>query len=111
MRKNAISFNANPLAYFTEKQMEKIHSASMDVLEDAGTIVHHAEARELLKQAGAFPKGGHRVCIPTALTEWAIRRAPSRITLYNREGMPAMFLEGTNVMISEIIEKADKSPS
>lgn len=97
MRKNAISFNANPLAYFTKKQMEKIHSASMDVLEDAGTIVHHAEARELLKQAGAFPKGDHRVCIPTALTEWAIRRAPSRITLYNREGIPAMFLEGTNV--------------
>ncbi len=90
-------FNARPLEYFSGEQMREIHSASMDILEDEGTVVHHEEALALLKQAGAHVSEERRVHIPTALAEWAVRQAPSRVTLYDRNGAPAMFLEGANV--------------
>lgn len=97
MTVNTKSFRAKPLEYFSDEEMKAIHSASMEVLEDIGTVVHHDEALELLRQAGAYVKESQRVFIPTALAEWAIRKAPSRITVYDRNGTPSMFLEGANV--------------
>lgn len=97
MKESALRFNTPALTYFSEVEMQTIHSASLDILEDCGTLVHHDEARELLMEAGAFPKEDHRICIPTGLVEWAVQRAPSRVTVYDRNGLPAMFLENTNV--------------
>jgi len=90
-------FAANPLAYFTNNQMREIHSASLEILEDTGTDVHHQEAVDLLTRAGATRKKDERFCIPGALVEWAIRQAPSRVAIYDRNGYLAMSLEGTNV--------------
>jgi len=97
MTENTKSFSANLLEYFSDEEMTAIHSASMEVLEDVGTVVHHDEALELLRQAGAYVKENQRVFIPTALAEWAIRKAPSRITVYDRNGTSSMFLEDANV--------------
>lgn len=90
-------FNAPLLEYFTREQMRDIHSASLDILEDVGTVVHHDEAVELLRKAGAYIKDGKCVFIPASLAEEAIRTAPSRTVIYNRNGDPAMSLEGGNV--------------
>jgi trimethylamine--corrinoid protein Co-methyltransferase len=79
------------------KQIQEIHSASCRVLAEVGVVVHHDEAAELLKKAGAYTDGSGRTYLPDSLVEWAIRTAPSRITLYNRSGSPAMWLEGSNV--------------
>ncbi len=97
MKRSPLRFNAPPLSYFSVNDMETIHSASLDILEDCGTIVHHREAREMLMDAGAFSKEDHRICIPTGLVEWAVQRAPTRVTVYDRDGSPAMFLENANV--------------
>jgi len=97
MDKNVKKFNANPLEYLSAEQMRDIHSAALALLEDCGTVVHHEKAVELMHRAGARVKEGKRVFVPSGLVEWAIRRAPSRATIYDRNGQPAMFLEGRNV--------------
>ena len=90
-------FNAAPLEYLSREQMTDIHSAALEILEDCGTTMHHEKAVALLHQAGAYVKDDRRVCIPGGLVEWAIGRAPSRVAVYDRNGTPAMFLEGRNV--------------
>ena len=90
-------FNSTPLEYFSEDQMRDIHTATLEILEDTGTIVHSDKAVELLQAAGAYVKDGNLVYLPGGLVEKAIQSAPSRITIYNRNGNPAMFLEGRKV--------------
>lgn len=90
-------FNATALAYLSEQQMRDIHSAAMDILEDCGTTIHHEKAVALLHKAGARVKDDKRVYIPSGLVEWATHRAPSRVTIYDRNGNPCMYLEDRNV--------------
>jgi trimethylamine---corrinoid protein Co-methyltransferase len=97
MDPNLKRFNSNPLEYLSAEQMRDIHSASLAILEDCGTVIHHEKAVGLLHQAGARVQDDKRVFIPSGLVEWAARRAPSRVTLYDRNGKPFMFLEGRNV--------------
>jgi len=94
---NVKRFNSTALEYLSEEQMRDIHSAALDILEDCGTIIHHENSLALLQKAGANVKEDNRVYIPGGLVEWAIRSAPSRVTVYNRNGEPSMFLEGRNV--------------
>jgi trimethylamine--corrinoid protein Co-methyltransferase len=51
--------------------------------------VNYEPALELLKKAGCLVEDNH-VRFPSHLVEWALRTAPSRITLYNRDGEPVM---------------------
>jgi trimethylamine--corrinoid protein Co-methyltransferase len=90
-------FNATPLEYLSQEQMRDIHSAALEILEDCGTVIHHEKAVALLHKAGAYVKDDRQVFIPGGLIEWAIGRAPSRVTIYDRNGSPFMFLEGRNV--------------
>jgi len=78
-------------------QLREIHSQTCRLLEEVGMVVHHQEALQLLKDAGAFVEEGDKVYLPAALVEWAINRAPSRFTLYDRDGEPAMHVENRNV--------------
>jgi len=97
MKPTVKRFNSNALDYLSVEQMGDIHSASLEILQDCGTIIHHAESVGRLHQAGAHVKEDKRVFIPAGLVEWAIARAPSRVTIYDRGGAPAMFLKGRNV--------------
>ena len=90
-------FNSTALQYLSEEQMHDIHSAALDILQDCGTLIHHEKSLELLREAGAYVKDDRRVFIPSGLVEWAIRSAPSRVTVYDRNGKPSMLLEGRNV--------------
>lgn len=81
----------------TAEQLQKVHLAGCRVLEEAGMVIHHDEAVELLKKAGAAVDSGNRVYFPTFLVEKALQSAPSRVTMYNRKGEPALYLEGSNV--------------
>lgn len=80
----------------TTEQIKAIHSASLRILNEAGIVVHHDEALELLNKAGAYTDAGGRTYLSDALVERAIQTAPSRVTVYNRLGEPAMFLEDSN---------------
>ncbi len=91
------SHHGNGLFFRTlsETQAEQIHSASCQILEETGMVIHHSEAVEMLKEAGALVEEGNRVFFPTWILEKALKSAPSRVTMYNRNGEPAMFLEGS----------------
>ncbi|MDW7674330.1 MAG: trimethylamine methyltransferase family protein [Bacillota bacterium] len=84
------------LTTLTPNQLQKIHLASCKVLEQGGMVIHHEEALELLKEA-KVPLEGNRAYFPTSLVEWAIRTAPSRYTVYDRNGNSAMYLEDSKV--------------
>lgn len=79
------------------KQLEEIHLAGCRILDEVGMLVHHEEAIKLLKDAGACVEQGNRVYFPSSLIDRALCTAPGRVTMYNRRGEPAMYLEGANV--------------
>ena len=87
------------MAYRTlsTRQLREIHSASCQILEEIGVLVHHDEAADLLKKAGAYADPCGRIHISGELLKWAVGRAPSRVTLFNRLGQPAIRLEKSNV--------------
>jgi trimethylamine--corrinoid protein Co-methyltransferase len=81
----------------TEEQIGEIHRASLEILETVGVRLLHEGAVALLRDAGCRVKGDNIVQIPNWLVEECIRSAPSRITMYSRDGAEAMRLEGRNI--------------
>lgn len=82
-----------PLQVFSKDQLEEIHLATLEVLHRTGVKVTLPEAVELLKKAGCWVDG-ERVRIPPHLIEWAMRTTPKRVVLSDRDGNPAVYLEG-----------------
>ncbi len=92
MRSNYYTNVPLHLQMLSENQLEELHLATLEVLRRTGVDVLEEEARELLKKAGA-KVDGVRVRIPPHLVEWAVRTAPSRVVLCDRDGNPAIYLE------------------
>jgi trimethylamine--corrinoid protein Co-methyltransferase len=82
--------------FLSEKQIKKIHLASLEILENIGVRVSLEEGIKLLENAGCTIEDDDIVHIPNWLVEESIHSAPSRITIYNREGQEAMRLENHN---------------
>ena len=94
MIKSNYTVNITPqFRVLTKDQLEEIHLATLELLRRTGVAVKEPEGRELLKKAGCWVDG-ERVRIPAHLIEWAVRNTPSRVVLCDRNGDPAMFLEG-----------------
>ena len=81
------------LSLLNEAQKTEIHRATLELLRRTGVQVRSPEVREILAEATCWVDGD-RVRIPPHLTEWAIRVAPSTVVLCDRDGDPAMYLEG-----------------
>lgn len=84
------------LNMMTSEQCQQIHLASLEVLERAGVDVQLDEALSLLNQAGADVRDPSKVRIPSSLVDWALRNTPKKIIIYDRNGQPALRLEGRN---------------
>ncbi len=80
----------------SEKECRRIHEASLEILERIGVRLFLEEALELIKKAGAKVEDGNLVHIPPKLVEDALKTAPKRVDLYDREGNLAMPIEGHN---------------
>jgi trimethylamine---corrinoid protein Co-methyltransferase len=78
----------------SNEQAEKLHAASLDVLERTGVRFFLPEAVAKLQKAGAPVSEGNRVRIPAKLVEQALATAPSEVRMYNRQGELAMNLGG-----------------
>jgi trimethylamine--corrinoid protein Co-methyltransferase len=78
----------------SDDKLERIHAASLEILERTGVRLFESEALELLKSKGARVEDGNQVHIPSHLVEWALSTAPKQTVLYNRHGQEAMCLEG-----------------
>ena len=77
------------------QECEKIHMASLEILERVGVEVHDDKARELLVKGGA-KADGIRVYIPEYMVDKAMAVTPKRITLCNRLGNVAIRAWGYN---------------
>jgi len=77
----------------SEDQKKEVHRATLELLRRTGVKVIVPEVRELLEEAGCW-MDDERVRIPPDLIDWAIEAAPSRVVLCDRDGNPAMTLEG-----------------
>jgi trimethylamine--corrinoid protein Co-methyltransferase len=89
-----IDYRCPTFRKFSNNQIQEIHFASLEILERTGVILKLPEAADMLKKAGAHVSDGNRVRIPSHLAEWALRAAPKRVVLCNREGNRVMPLEG-----------------
>ncbi len=75
------------LDLFTRGDLQKIHGATVRVLERTGIRVLDPEAARLLQNAGAAYDEGTRVIrIPETLLKDLLMQAPSRFRLYGRDG-------------------------
>lgn len=79
-----------------QEQLELIHDKSCEILENIGMVVKHDHALQLLKDAGS-KVDGQTAYVPRHLVEKALDTAPSKYTLFDRNGNPAMYLEPYNV--------------
>lgn len=92
---NTLVYASPQFAVLSEDQLEQIHLAALEVLRRTGLRFYHAGALDLLREAGAFISDGNLVKFPARLVEEALASAPSRITLCDRDGQPAVYLEAS----------------
>lgn len=89
--------NSTPqFSMLSEDECDIILSSALEVLERTGADVESDAALRILTDGGAWAEG-RRVHIPAHLAEWALRSAPSRIVVSDRNGNRCMHLEGQNV--------------
>ena len=96
IRLNDRSFGGAQYGRLSPEQCQKLHNASLEILARTGARLYEQEAIDLLKKAGASVTEGNRVRIPAGLVEKAFSTVPKRVTLYDRLGKPAMYLEESN---------------
>jgi trimethylamine--corrinoid protein Co-methyltransferase len=94
---NSVAFSSLQFAVLSDSQLQELHLAALEVLRRTGIRFHHREALEMLRAAGAFVHDGNLVKFPAALVEETLASAPGRIVLCDRDGEPAVWLEGTKV--------------
>jgi trimethylamine---corrinoid protein Co-methyltransferase len=97
LQSNYQSVLAPQFRKLSDDQRERIHFASLEILERTGVDLYLPEAVELLRAAGADITDEHRVRIPSGLVEWALSVVPKRAVLTNRHGQRVMPLERHNV--------------
>ena len=54
IRSNDTNFGSTQFGRLSPQQCEKLHNASLEILERTGVRLYEPEAVELLKKAGAF---------------------------------------------------------
>lgn len=74
-------------------QVEKIHCATLDVLEHTGIRMQHPKAAEILGGAGARVDRD-RIYLPAAIVDEALGNSPSRVVLSRRNFEESIILEG-----------------
>ncbi len=78
----------------TAGQIDRIHAATLKLLETVGVSIRHAEARDMMAGAGCTVREDGTVLIPGQLVADAIQSAPSAVIVYNRLGKKTLQLEG-----------------
>jgi len=72
-----------------QQECERIHAASLEILERVGVDVHDETARAVLQRGGARVDG-LRVCLPEYMVRRALGTVPHQIRLHDRNGRAAM---------------------
>ena len=93
----------SPIDILSEDQLNRIHHASLDVLEDIGINFLLDEAREILKTAGAdVEKNSTRVRFDRNLILESIAKAPSEFTIHARNSQRNLKIGGRWLAFSTV---------
>ncbi len=85
-----------PYRRITAEQCERLHQAALWILERTGVRLELPRAVELLSGAGSAVDAERPRAHPRQLVAWALERAPRSFTLHDRDGTPAMVLDGSH---------------
>lgn len=80
-----------------DAQLERLHEASVAILEDPGVRITTDEARSLLVKAGSTLRSDDVVSIPARLVEEARASAPGAFALHSRDAEERLLLGEGNV--------------
>ena len=72
------------LQVLSDEERERVHEHTLALLEDGGVRVDSAQARAILREAGASVDERHIARLPRALVERALEAAPKRFSLGGR---------------------------
>lgn len=97
LQSNYTSYDTPRFRKVSDDQIERLHHASLEILDRTGIVLYEPEAVELLERKGLRMEDGNRVRIPPGLVEWALSIAPKRAVICDRNGRRAMPLERNNV--------------
>ena len=97
LQSNYVEFHTPQFRKLSHDQVERLHCASMEILDRTGVCLYEEECLDLLRKAGLSVTEGNRVRIPPGLVEWALSIAPRRVVLCDRRGRRVMPLERHNV--------------
>lgn len=97
LQSNYTSMDTPYFRKLSDDQVERMHHASLEILDHTGVRLFEPEALELLKKKGIQIDDGNWVRIPPGLVEWALSVAPKRTVLCDRHGRRVMPLERNNV--------------
>jgi len=85
----------------SQQEVDRIHTASMEVLASVGIKVDYPTARDLFREAGAQVEDEKQcVRIPEALVRWALDQAPQQFTLYGSDPDFSMEVGGNHVQFA-----------
>jgi len=75
------------LEVLSHAEVERIHAASMEILEEVGIKVNYKKARDLFREAGAtIDEEAMTVKLPEALIRRAVDQVPKGFSLYGIDG-------------------------
>ena len=93
----------SPVEVLSQDQLERIHNASLTVLEEIGVNFLLDEARQILKQAGAdVDAEGTRVRFDRNLILEAVSKAPSEFTIHARNPARNLNIGGRWIAFSTV---------
>jgi len=86
------------LEMIDNRKVERILEEAFNVLEKVGVLVENEDAMRLLASADArVDKTNRKAYLPKALVEKCLKSAPGSISVFDRDGKPALKLEGNNI--------------
>ncbi|HSR34417.1 MAG TPA: trimethylamine methyltransferase family protein, partial [Anaerolineae bacterium] len=94
IRSNDQTYLSAHFQRMSDEQCQKIHWASLEVMERTGVRLYEQEALELLRKAGAHISDGNRARLSSGLVEKAFTTVPRRVVLCDRHGKRVMPIEG-----------------
>ena len=86
------------LPFLTDDDKAAVFAASLTILADIGMRMDHEEGRRILLAAGCSQDDRGLVHVPAELVRKSVETAPSRYTVYDRDGEPAFSLGGYDVL-------------
>lgn len=92
IKSNQLVYETPQFEVLTEGMREAIFSAALEILQRTGINIQQEDALNLLRDAGARVENDIAY-IPERMVQQALRSAPSKIIIYDRNGSPAMRLE------------------